>query len=101
MGEHGLVEIDAAEPLDPLGRPEDLEALGGLSQHGGVEGAAAEIEDADDRAGLDALLRGVVDRCCLGLGERHDVVEVGHADGLRQEVLLVGAPVGRVRDGDP
>ena len=48
VGEHGLVEVDAAEALDALGLAEDLEAVAGLAQHGGVERAAAEVVDGDD-----------------------------------------------------
>ena len=55
VGEHRLVEVDAAEALDALGSTERLEAVGGLAQHGGVEGAAAEVVDGDDVARLDAL----------------------------------------------
>ena len=69
MGEHGLVEVDAAEALDALGRADQLEAVAGLAQHGGVERAAAEVVDRDDVAGADPLGRGVVDRRGLGLGD--------------------------------
>ena len=55
-GEHGFVEVDAAEALDALRLAEDLEAVGGLAQHRGVEGAAAEVVDGDDVAGLDPLV---------------------------------------------
>ena len=48
VGEDRVVEVDAAEPLDALGAAEDVDAGGGsraLAQHGGVEGAAAEVVD--------------------------------------------------------
>ena len=96
----GGVEVDPAEALDALGRAQDVPPGVGLAQHGGVEGAAAQVVDGDHGPGLDPGLRGVVDGGRLGLGHGDDVVEVGEAGGLAQQVELVGAPVGRVGDGD-
>ena len=100
VGEHGVVEVDAAEALDALGLAEDVEAVGPLAQDGGVEGAAAEVVHGDDRARLDPLLAGVVRRRRLGLGEEPGDADVGLAGALLEEVELVGAPVGRVGQGD-
>ena len=45
--EHGVVEVDPAEAFDALGGAEDVDADVALAQHGGVEGAAAEVVDRD------------------------------------------------------
>ena len=96
---NGRVEVDAAEALDPLRSAQDLEPDRRLAQHGRVEGAAAQVEDGDDRSRIDSLLLGVKDRCRLGLGrERHRLVEPGQAYRLEQQVGLVRAPVRRVRN---
>ena len=54
----------------------------------------------DDVAGLDPLRRRVVDRGRLGLGEHDRVAEVGLADGVVEQLALVGTPVRRVGDRD-
>ena len=97
--EDRLVEVDAAEPLDALGRAEHLPAAGGPAEDRGVERAAPEVVDRDDLAGFEPFVRGVVDRRRLGLGEqrgRAALVEPGHADRLVQEIGLERSPVGRV-----
>ena len=71
-GEERLVEVDAAEPLHPLGPAQLLEAGLGLAQDRRVERPAAEVVDGDDRAGRDPLLPGVVDGGRLGLGQERD-----------------------------
>ena len=100
MGQHGLVEVDAAQALDPLGRAEQLEARIGPAKGGGVERATAQVVDGDDLAGRHPLGRRVVDRRRLGLGEQAGVAQAGGADRLVQQVDLVPAPVGGVGDGD-
>jgi hypothetical protein len=67
VGEDGLVEVDPAEALHPLGLAEDLEAVDRLAEDGGVEGPAAEVVDRHDLAGLEPILLGVVDGGRLGL----------------------------------
>ncbi len=99
--EDGLVEIDATQAIDALGGTEDLEAGRGLAQHGGIEGAAAEVVDGDDLARFDTGRAGVVDGGRLRLAQRAHVGEPGQANRLRQQIELVGAPVGGMgqRDG--
>ncbi len=94
----GDVEVDTSEALHPFRAPEQLEAFLGLAQHRGVEGAAAEVVDRDDLTGLEPLARRVVDRGGLGLGDEGDPADVGLPDRLDQQILLVGAVVGRVTD---
>ena len=93
----GFIEVDAAQSFDALRFAEDLEPLVDLAEDRRVEGPAAEVVDADDRAVGDPRLGRVVDRRGLGFGERGDTVEVGHLDGLGQQVGLVRTPVGGVR----
>ena len=99
-GEERLVEVDAAEALHALGPAELLEPVVGLAQDGRVEGAATEVVDGDHGPGGDAFLAGVVDRRRLGLGQERDVVDVGLADGLLEQVDLVRAVARRVGDDD-
>ena len=87
-GEERLVEVDAAEPLHPLGPAELLEAGLGLAQDRRVERAAAEVVDGDDGAGRDALLARVVDGGGLGLGQERDRADVGLADRLASRSIL-------------
>ena len=102
VGEHGLVDVDAAEALHALGRAEQLEAGLGLADDRGVERAAAEVVHGDDLAGFDPLLAGVGDGGRLGLGDEHDPLEVeaGEPGGLPEQALLVLAVVGRVGEDD-
>ena len=99
-GEERLVEVDAAQPLHPLGPAELLEAVLGLAQDRGVERPAAEVVDGDDRTGRHAFLLGIVDGGRLGLGQQVHVLDIGLADGLLEEVDLVGAVARRVGQGD-
>ena len=96
VAEHGLVEVDAAEALDALGRTEDLEAAARGAQDGGVEGAAAEVVDGDGGAVGDPLVGRVVRGGGLRLGDHRDVVQPGHARDLLEQLPLVRAPVRRV-----
>ena len=72
VGEDRVVEVDPAETLDALGPAQQREAAV-LADHRGVEGAAAQVVDRDDRARLDALGGGVADRGRPGLGEELDL----------------------------
>ena len=105
--EHDLVEVDAAEPVEPLRPPEQPEPRGperglgpvGLAHDGRVERAAAQVVHGDGGPGRDPLLRGVVQRRGLRLGEQ------GNAEALRgerggEQVLLVAAPRRRVGERD-
>ena len=75
--EHDVVEVDAAQPVEALRPAEQPEPGGaerglgavGLAHDGGVERAAAQVVDRDGGAGRDPLLRGVVQRGGLRLGE--------------------------------
>ena len=98
--EHGLVEIDTAQPFDALWLADQLEAGGGGAQHRRVEGASAEVVHRHRLARLETLERRVVDSGGLGFGDVGDIAEVGPPDRLVEQVLLVLAPVGRMSDRD-
>ena len=68
MLEHGLVEVDATEVLDPVGGAEDREARLGLLEHADVERAAAEVVDRDPVARRQPRAGGVLGGGGLGLG---------------------------------
>ena len=102
VGEDRLVEVDAAQALDALRPADDLEAVVvGAAHHGGVERAATQVVDRHDRARLQPALRGVEGGRGDRLGDQQGGVQVDLAHGLREQVQLVVAPVGRVgqRDG--
>ena len=61
-GEHGLIEVDPAQPLDSLGGGRQLPAGLGAAQDRGVERAAAEVVDGDDVAGVEPFGRAVRSR---------------------------------------
>ena len=78
--EHHLVEVDAAQPLQPL-RPAEQPETGrpgagrrgvALAHDGGVERAAAQVVHGDRGAGPDPLGGGVVQRGGLRLGQERD-----------------------------
>jgi hypothetical protein len=92
--EQRLVDIDATEALDLLGPAELLEAVLGLAQDRRVERPATEVVDPDDRPDRYPLLLVVMDGGRLGFGQQRHVVDVRQADGLLDQVDLVGA-VGR------
>ena len=97
VAEHGGVDVDAAQALDALGRPEHREpAVGLLAEHRGVERAAAEVVHGHDRALLDPLLGGVGDGGRLRLGDEVDAGHAGDLGRLLEQVALVGPPVGGV-----
>ena len=97
--EDGFVDVDPAEVLDAFRCAEDLEAVLGLAQDGGVERAAAEVVDRDRLARLHSLRRRVVDRRRFRLAQDGGLPHLRHADGLTEQVELVGTPVGRMRHG--
>ncbi len=94
------VEVDPTQTFDALGIAQDVEAVVGLAEDGGVEGPAAEVVDRDDLAGFHLGIGGVVDRCGLWFGQRHRWFDLGDPDGLPQQFVLVRAPVRGVADGD-
>ena len=100
VGEHGLVEVDAAESLDAFRASEDVEAVLGGAQNGRVESAPAEVVDRDQRARVEAIVAGVVRGGGLGLGEHVDLAKSGQLGDLGEEFAFVGSPVRRVGQGD-
>jgi hypothetical protein len=100
VGDHGVIEVDAAQALQADGLAERLEAGGGAPQHGGVERPAAEVVDGHDVARSDARRGGVVDGCGDGLGDEADVAQVAARRRMTQEIELELAPVRRVGEGD-
>jgi hypothetical protein len=88
--------------LDAFGRAEDLEAVVGLAEHGGVEGAAAEVEDRDHLTALHFGGGRVGNGRRFGLGERQRAfrVEARELHGLGDELPLERSPVGREGHGD-
>ena len=102
VGEDRGVDVDAAQALDPLGHPDDLEPRLRLADHRSIERPAAEVVDGDDVARLDALLAGVVDGRRLGLGQQRHLVasEPRQPRRLAQEVGLELRVVRRVGEDD-
>ena len=101
VGVDRLVEIDPAEVVDPLGLTHQVEAGARSPEHARVEGPPAEVVDRDERSDGDVLTVGVGQRGRLQPREVPPDLHLGEADGLGQQVDLVRAPVGGVRDGDP
>ncbi len=98
--EQRLIEVDAAEPLQPLRLTKELETLVGLAQDRGVERPATEVVDRHDRAGRHPLLARVVEGGRLGLRQQRDLADVGLSDGLLEQVELVRPVAGRMAQGD-
>ena len=92
VGEHRLVEVDAAEAVEALGPPEQLGAVGAEAHDGGVERPPTEVVHGDGVAGAEAPEPGVVPRRGDRFGDERDVAEPGDAAGLAQKVELVLAP---------
>ena len=102
VAEHGLVEVDAAQPLDALWRPQDLEGhFVHLADDRSVEGAATEVIDRNRAARLDAGLRGVV-RGGRSSGSLRKVTSdrPARASASLEQRLLVRSPTGRMGHGD-
>ncbi len=101
VGEDGVVEVDAAEPFDALGAAEDVDADGrALAQHGGVEGAAAEVVDGHRVAVAEVPGRGVVGGGRLRLGDHPRLRDARELRDLLEQLAPVGPPVGRVGEDD-
>ena len=100
MGEHGVVEVDPAEALQPLGGSQQL-GLVAAADDGDVEGAAAEVVHGDQVAGRDPAQPHVVQGGGLRLAEQGDRVEPGDPARLAEQVELVAAPGGRVGRAPP
>jgi NAD-specific glutamate dehydrogenase len=66
--EHRVVEVDAAEALDAVGPPDDLEPLRPRPHERGVERAAAQVVDGHHRARRQLPLGGVA--AATGSGTR-------------------------------
>ena len=67
VGEDGVVEVRAPQSLDPLGRPDDLEAVRRAAEDRRVEGAASEVVDRKDVTLAERAGGGVVRGRRLGL----------------------------------
>ena len=98
--EDGVVEVDPAEPFDALGAAEDVDAGPALAQHGGVEGAAAEVVDRHRVAVAEVPGRGVVGGGRLGLGDHPRLRDARELRDLLEQFAPVGPPVGRVGEHD-
>ena len=77
-----------------------LEAVLGPAQDRRVECPAAEVVNGDHGPFRHAPLLGVVDGGCLGIGQEGHVLDLGLADGLLEEIDLVGAIARRVGQDD-
>ena len=75
VGQHGVVDVDAAEALQPFGGAEQLGSVVAVAHDGGVEGAATEVEHGDGLAGFEPAEVGVVAGRRLRLGHQLDVVD--------------------------
>ncbi len=100
-GDHGLVEVDPAEPLDADRAPDELHRAGALGEHGRLEGAAAEVVDRERRAGVEPVDRQVLVSRGLGVGHGHRVLEAGRHGDVLEEPAAVRAPAGGVGQHDP
>jgi hypothetical protein len=114
--EDGVVEVRTAQSLDPLGRPQDLEAVGRAAEDRGIERAAAEVVDRQHLALAERPGGGVVGGRRFGFGgverlgdprgpgdvlellppERTPVGRMGQGDDLRLGALLLGHPAQHV-----
>ena len=95
-----FVEVDPAEMLHLLGRPDFLESGLGLAQDRGIEGPATEVVDSDDRAHGEGVPLVIVDRRSLGLGQECHVLDAGLADRPLEQSDLVRAIARRVGQDD-
>jgi hypothetical protein len=87
----GMIEVDAADPLEALRLPDEGESFGGLAQQRCVERTATEVIHGDDLTDLDPLERGVVDRCGFGLRDERNGTDVGLPRRESQKIHLVVA----------
>ena len=100
VGQHCLVEVQAAEMIHTERRADDLETVVGLLQDGDVEGATAEVIDRDLRADGYALLGGILDggghrfRAQRGAGDPSPGEDVAHQLEFEQ------TPTRRMGDDD-
>jgi hypothetical protein len=98
--EHGLVEVDAAEPFETLRPADQPEVDVALAHDRGVERAATEVVDRDRGPGAHPLVRGVGHGRRLGLGQERDGEALVRERG-GQQLLLVLSPCRGVGDRDP
>ena len=100
VGEHGLVDVDAAQALDALGSTQRLEPpVGPAPEDGGVERAAPQVVHRDRSAGGEALGLRVPGRGGHRLGQQPGGGQVHQAQRLAQHVSLELAPVRGVGHG--
>jgi hypothetical protein len=100
MTEDRLVEVDAAEVLDPSRFAQQPKAVGGLLQQADVECATAEVIDGNSSADGDIGLRRVLRGGRFRFGATLNVAEAGQVGCLVQQIELVRGPVRRVGDHD-
>ena len=92
-----FVEGATAKPLDTLGQAEQLDAVSGAAQHGGVEAAPTQVVHRDGVTFDEATGGRVVRRHRLRLGDRVDLLgQPGRADRLGERLPAAGGPVRRV-----
>ena len=94
--EDGVVEVDAAEPLDALGAAEDVDPYRALAQHGGVEGAAAQVVHGHRVAVAEVAGGRVVGCCRLRLGDHPCLRDARQLRDLLEQLTPVRTPVGGV-----
>jgi hypothetical protein len=100
VGQHRVVEVDAAEAFDALRGAQDVDAGSAFAQDGGVEGAAAEVVHRHDVAVGELAGGGVVRRCGFGLGDHPRLCHAGDLGNLLEQLAPVRPPVGRVGEYD-
>ena len=98
--EDRLVEVDAAEALDPRRLDHVLERRTLPPQQGDVERPAAEVVDEHRRVRGQGGDGGVVDRRRRGLGDQVGLTESDVTEGVAQRAELVLGPVRRMGDDD-
>ena len=98
--EHGVVEVEAAEALEALGRAQQLTGAVAAAHDGDVEGAAAEVVDRDGVARVHATEVQVVQRRGFGFAEQRDALDAGNTTRFAQQVELELAPVRGVGQHD-
>ena len=98
--EHGVVEVEAAEALEPLGRAQQLTGAVAAAHDGDVERPAAEVVDRDGVARVHAAEVQIVQCRGFGFAEQCDALDARDATRFAQQIELELAPVGGVGQHD-
>ncbi len=98
MSEYGLVEIDAAEPFEPLRLTEQVEAGRCAAEKGGIERASSEVVDRTETALDQPFFGGVLERCSDWFRYEERRFDPGLDGRLAEEIELERAVAGGMGD---